>query len=154
MMIIIGATLLCFSLGGFILFRHETPPFYCGGDFREYAGDGRLIVSMNLALENGKGNITLKGKVIDPEKKEFSFYIRKYVAYQLQGDMLVLSKTEQPLFVAGNTDVHMLKGYLQDFFLDNNSPQFTVRMYRVAERDDTWVVSSSGKVPYFLCIDN
>lgn len=153
-MSIIGVAFLCFTLGGYILLRPVTPPVYCDGDFREYAGDGRLIVSMNLALKNGKGTITLKGKVIDPDEKEIPFYIRKYAAYQFQGDVLVLSKTEQPLFVTSNTDVHMLKGYLQAFFLDNSSPQFTVRMYRIEERDDTWIVSATGKLPYFLCIDH
>ncbi|HIF2548606.1 TPA: hypothetical protein ACXZLZ_004168 [Salmonella enterica] len=150
----IGTGVLFLFLSGYLLFRTTTPPVNCHGDFREYVGDGRLIATVHFALNGGMGSVVLKGRVIYPNGNEYPFYIRKYTSYQLRRDVLVLTRTEQPLFTAGNTDVQMLRGYLHEFFIESSPPQFTARMYRLVERNDAWIISSSGKVPFLLCADH
>ncbi|QFI19947.1 hypothetical protein FR830_25415 (plasmid) [Klebsiella aerogenes] len=149
---LLSASVIFFCLTVLLWFYEKEPDIFCHAELKEYAGEGRLRTEIDAALNNGRGTISLQGTVLHPDGKRYNYYFRKYLTYTVNDDVLLMKSTLQPVFVSQETQLSTLKGYIHPFFFSNEASEFSLRINRLANRDDAWVMSSTGRVPHFICV--
>ncbi|WPS11043.1 hypothetical protein SM907_24570 (plasmid) [Klebsiella aerogenes] len=151
---LLSASVIFFLLTALLWFYEKEPDVFCHAELKEYAGDGRITTEIDATLNNGRGTIALQGIVTHPDGKSYHYYVRKYLTYTVDDDVLLMKSTPQPVFISQDTDLSTLKGYIHSFFLSNEAAEFSLRINRLANREDAWVMSSTGRVPHFVCVPN
>ncbi|HBY1517159.1 TPA: hypothetical protein R1R37_005171 [Klebsiella aerogenes] len=133
-------------------FLKKNNEYYCHASVIEYAGRDKLHLTIDVASENDSASVSLKGKILFPDRTEHPFYIRRYFHYEIEGGVLSTKKSKVPTFVSRETDIDLLSKYFHNFFLNSEGGEFSHKIQRLSANSNNRVFFTTDKVPYAICL--